>query len=458
MMEISPALLGFGKLALAFSVMMALLRFRVGLWVAILAGSLAIAFTCGLSPLLWFKTAAEVLVHKEFVLLAVMLFFIMLLSSVQESTGQSKRLVEGIERYLRWPRIRLVIFPALVGLLPMPGGALFSCPMLKAAAKDISMTEEHKALINYWFRHIWEAAWPLYPGYILICSLLGIPLSRLWIYTFPLVFFSFVTGWFFYMRPLGRSRLLRNAADCALPGDAAQAEHAGKEAQAARCEEARNAPSLGAVLMEALPIAVTLLGAGVFALIIDVAAPALPSQFAFICSLFLAIGLALYQNRGRLSVPLPRLAFSRGMCRMVLLVYTIFIFKDVVGASGLVADIGAMGDSRTGIYLLFIILPLLCGILTGIMVGFVGACFPILIGVLEHMDMREEFLPLIVLAMVTGNCGQMLSPLHVCLVVSCEYFKVTFSGLLRYLIGPVTVQLFYGIAMAWALYMLGARV
>ncbi len=463
MSEVSDLVLSFGKLGLTFTIMLVLLRLHVGLWLAVLSGSLVVAFTCGLSAVSWLEVALATLRQPEFLLLAVMLMGIMLLSAVQEKTGQSRRFVDGIERYLRWPRVRLVIFPALVGLLPMPGGALFSCPMLKAAAKDMAMTEEHKAIINYWFRHIWEEAWPLYPGYILTCSLLGVPLSKLWLYTFPLVLLNFATGWFFYMRPLTRSRILRSKDACELNEKGVErdslpeAERSELEAACA-AQTATPPPKLGAVLLEALPIGVTLAGAAVFATLFDLTGVEAPSQAAFILSLALAVGVALYQGRGRLSEPLLRLAFSRNSGKMLLLIYTIFIFKDTIAASGMVASLSRMGGSMAAVYLLFIILPLLCGLLTGIMVGFVGACFPILIGVLTEMNMQAETIPLIVLAMVAGNCGQLLSPLHVCMVVSCEYFQVTIPALFKKLIGPVSVQLVYGILFACVLYALGAGI
>ena len=49
-------------------------------------------------------------------------------------------------------------------------------------------------------------------------------------------------------------------------------------------------------------------------------------------------------------------------------------------------------------------------------------------------------MPLYVLALAAGNCGQMLSPLHVCLVVSCEYFKVGLGPIVRYVALPTLVQ------------------
>ena len=125
-----------------------------------------------------------------------------MLSGVQGASGQGRRLVLSLERIIRWPRVPLIIFPAMVGLLLMPGGALFSCPMLEEADQGLNIEPGRKVLINYWFRHIWEVSWPLYPGYVLVSSLLGLDLPTLLRYTFPIVVMAVVIGWFFLMRDI----------------------------------------------------------------------------------------------------------------------------------------------------------------------------------------------------------------------------------------------------------------
>jgi len=110
--------------------------------------------------------------------------------------------------------------------------------------------------------------------------------------------------------------------------------------------------------------------------------------------------------------------------------------------------LSALGDSGIMLVLTFMLLPFISGVLTGLMIGFVGLAFPLLIGIVQHSPLQEYTLPLIVLAMVAGNCGQLFTPLHVCLVVTAEFFKTTLPDLLRSLALPV---LAFGIAGAlWA--------
>lgn len=439
-MDISPSLLAFGKLVLTFGVILVLLRLHVALWLTIVAGAAIVALTCGIPATDWPGLFFTVLQQQEFLIICLMVFLILMLSSVQEATGQSRLLVEGLEKHLRRPRLRLVLFPALIGLLPMPGGALFSCPMIKAASKDMAITEQKKAQINYWFRHIWELSWPLYPGYVLTCAMLDIPLSRLCQFTFPLVPLAFVVGWFFLMRDLAPAVLERGANGCPVP-------EGSRPDNPARAPE--RIPPLSEVLLHALPIVVTLVGAVFFTLFFNAFLPDVPSQLSFSLALLCAIVTALWQGRHRRERSLSSLIFTPNSRKIMVLLYVIFVFKHTIMTSGLIQSLGSIGDSTVTVVLSFILLPLLGGLLTGLMVGFIGVTFPILIGILEHSPLQEYTVPLIILALAAGNVGQLLSPLHVCLVVTSEFFTTTVAGMLRTLLKPVLV-LFAG-AVIWAL-------
>ena len=84
-----------------------------------------------------------------------------------ELAGQMQRLLENFRGLITNIRINLIIFPALIGLLPMPGGAIFSAPMVKDLGRKSGFSGDKLSFVNYWFRHIWEYCWPLYPGVLL---------------------------------------------------------------------------------------------------------------------------------------------------------------------------------------------------------------------------------------------------------------------------------------------------
>ena len=64
------------------------------------------------------------------------------------------------------------------------------------------MTAEHKANINFWFRHIFEFSSPIIPGMLMACSIAAIPFSSLLLHLAWVTPLFFLVGWLILMRPL----------------------------------------------------------------------------------------------------------------------------------------------------------------------------------------------------------------------------------------------------------------
>ena len=444
-MDYTLPLLAIGKLGLIFGVLILFLRLRFPLWITIFAGSLTAGLLGSAPSATLLVIPQNVLVQQDFLVLCVMVSFLLALAGIQQATGQSQRLVQGLEGHIKNPHLRLVLFPALVGLLPMPGGALFSCPMIRDTARNMNLDNSQKSLINYWFRHIWEVAWPLYPGYALACMLLDIPLTRLWLFTFPGVFISIFVGWFFFLRHL----------EVVAPVVAAdhRAEHGPMAETPDRAQDGQL--PLGSVLLEGLPIAVTLGGAVILGIIFDALWPQLPAQLAFCGSLVFALGTAIYQGRGHREKTLVQILCTKNAVNILLILLAIYVFKQVITDSGIVADLAGIGTNTILSCLAFVVIPFISGTLTGIFVGAVGLSFPLVLGILNHAPALQEYtVPLMVMAILACNGGQMVSPLHVCLVVTSNFFKSSMGSLLRKLAKPVVcfMLLALGVSLAMALF------
>ena len=77
-------------------------------------------------------------------------------------------------------------------------------------------------------------------------------------------------------------------------------------------------------------------------------------------------------------------------------------------------------------------LPFLINLTTGYGSSAAGIAFPLLVPyIVTGSGIQYGAL---ILAIVSGNVGQLLSPAHLCLVLSIEYFKARFSSVYRYLI------------------------
>ena len=95
--------------------------------------------------------------------LALIVILIMVMSEILRQTGDLRSAVESLQALIPNGRIVIAALPALVGLLPMVGGAMFSAPMVDEVGNRLGVDSGRKTFVNYWFRHVWEPFFPLYP-------------------------------------------------------------------------------------------------------------------------------------------------------------------------------------------------------------------------------------------------------------------------------------------------------
>ncbi|MFH2128484.1 MAG: DUF401 family protein, partial [Pseudomonadota bacterium] len=72
-------------------------------------------------------------------------------------------------------------------------------------------------------------------------------------------------------------------------------------------------------------------------------------------------------------------------------------------------------------------------------VGYVAASLPVVVALISGLS-GLEYLAHGGLAVVCGFFGMMLSPLHLCFLLSRDYFKCTLTSCYPYLYGPLAVN------------------
>jgi hypothetical protein len=125
---------------------------------------------------------------------------------------------------------------------------------------------------------------------------------------------------------------------------------------------------------------------------------------------------------------------NKHLLTMVYMVLAIFIFKGVLTDSRAIDAISNdLMNLKVPLLIIIALLPFVVGLVGGIAIAFVGGTFPILIPMIHSMGETQYMLAYMMLAMVCGFAGVLLSPLHLCLVLSNEYFKTGLSSVYRYL-------------------------
>ena len=183
---------------LAFGLILLLARLKVPLGPAILLGAIAMGIMFGMGV---GSVASEVLagvLRPNSIALAIITILLLAVSKTMVAGGQMEAIVSLAKAFVRRPAIAMAMLPALIGLLPMPGGALFSAPMVASAAGKTKESASRLSAINYWFRHIWEHWWPLYPGVILAAELTGRPMQAFIVQQLPLGIVMIISGLFIF--------------------------------------------------------------------------------------------------------------------------------------------------------------------------------------------------------------------------------------------------------------------
>ncbi len=368
-MELIAIALPFVKVIGAFCLMLVGIRNRLGLALSILAGGWFMGLVCGLPATVLLETSGLALTQEKFLFLVAIVGAILVLSDALEKSGQSTRLMEVLSGYLVRPRLRLIFFPALIGLLPMPGGAIFSAPMVKAVSANMSLGNEDKVVINYWFRHVWEMAWPLYPGIILTVALADIPISALISRSWPGVVAMFAIGWFFFLRP--------GVLDTGI----------------LQQEAARAKGSLRKIATEGLPLIIAIVGAIGLETLLSRYAPSISFEWGVITALVGAILCVMVQNQLGVAF-LSSVLRKRSLWTMLMVVAAIFVFKDVMQAAGIAQAMAESAGGGVALFAAAVFLPFLVGMVAGINVAFVGATFPLLLGLLHSLAWRIKSCPI----------------------------------------------------------------
>lgn len=206
------------------------------------------------------------------------------------------------------------------------------------------------------------------------------------------------------------------------------------------------ARSKRAVVKEGLPLLFAIGGAIGLETAIASYAPSVPFEWGVVGALFMAVVCVMVQNTQLGMRFLREVLFSKGLWTMIFVVVAIFVFKDIMQAAGVVDEMARVAGGGAALFAAAVFLPFFVGAVAGINVAFVGSTFPLLIGILNTLGMQGQLIPYIVLATFAGFTGVMISPIHICFILTCEYFGCDLARTWRKLVLPCA----FSLHQAWA--------
>jgi uncharacterized protein len=427
------------KILIVFASMLVLSRVRVQLGLALVLGGIALNLWAGLPVVDTLTNLAAALSDGDVWLLMAITTLIIELGRFMTEKRNADEIIAATTRWggRHGRAASLMALPAVIGLIPMPGGALFSAPFVKQAADKDGSTPEWMSSVNYWFRHVWEYWWPMYPGVIVAMAVFDMD-ARAFVAT--QFFFSpvaVIAGYIFLIRP-HVTRLMDHTA----------AEHV----------HSRRA------WFVAIPLIITI--ASLF-LVPPILRPFLPAgaqestrMLSLLIGLILSVTVVYCDEVKQSGTALPRTMFSsllkwKGLNVLVSL-GGVLVFKVMLDASGLL-PIASDDLVRSSVPIVVAVaaLPFLAGLVTGIALGFAGTAFPLVVGLMVAEGGALTPMATLVLAYGFGYMGMILSPVHLCLLVTKDYFGAPMQKIYRQILPCTLCILVYCIAAHVVLSALG---
>jgi integral membrane protein (TIGR00529 family) len=370
------------KIISVLGIMVLLLKRRWNLGIVMVVSSVILALFYLLPIPDFFAAFLTAATDRTTLSLIFALTLIRVFENVMRKKGIMQKMMDSFRGMVMDRRVLMASMPALIGLLPSMGGALFSAPMVDEASKNIDISPEKKAFVNYTFRHPWEFVLPLYPGLILASAITSYALRDLILLNLPYALCLLAGGALWGLRGIGVQK-----------------------------EGFQRVSRSG--LLSFLPLTVILVMVIIFHVQLSI------TLFLVIVGLYVVLR---YPPRDIIQSIKEGLSWD-----IISIILGVMTFKSVLNASGAVANISAF-FSREGIPVLPVLffLPFVYGLLTGLTVGFVGSTFPILLGLGNGHDIGA-----ISFAFASGYVGVLLSPVHLCLVLTREYFKAQMTGIYK---------------------------
>ena len=273
--------------------------------------------------------------------------------------------------------------PAFLGLLPSLGGARFSAPIVQEASEGIAVDDEQKSAINLWFRHIFEFSNPLMPGVSLACGIANVSIGDLIDQAGWVTILCFVLGWIFLIIPLKITDL----------------------------EKATNTQHDRTIDWKSLVLA---FGPIVTSFLLIVA---FNVQAALAMGLVVVAFIPLYFWFKRpISV---KSVFTESLDKKLFFnVVCILYFIQLLTVIGTLDEIvSVFNNSSLPQAVIIACLSFIFGVMTGMGQGYIAIVMPIV------ALMAPGNIVLVGIAMVYGMAGQMVTPTHLCILVTVEYFK-----------------------------------
>ncbi len=391
-------LIQIGKIVSLIIILLILLKFKINISLSLILLSIYSILLFSLKPGVVLSASLDILTDKTSLKLYIIIFSVLYITMIQKKKKMFDQLLSSLRSIFRNDKIVSMTAPSIIGLLPMPGGALVSAPLVEKATDKMGMSNEFKTYLNYWFRHIWEFVWPIYAGLLLFEAMSGISLKVIIFHQAPYTILNILTGYIivsYYLRS-------NNIKSIRIPKNG----------------------TAGGTIKDFI--------SGIWPVLLIILLFFIFSVPLYISMILTSIILTFIKRINPEEV--AKMVFSPLIGRTMLLMASVLIFQKIIYISNVFGSTGPEKISFIFLIFLCFLISFSIGFLTGVNTAYIAISFPILLPLIQNLP---NYISLSVYIYVIGFSGILLSPVHLCLVFTNEYFKSNLLKVYKYLFPPV---------------------
>jgi integral membrane protein (TIGR00529 family) len=394
-------------LVLSLVLIAILIRFKINIGISIFVVAMIMSIYKGISIVAFPSLIIDTLKHLDTINLMLVFAIVTYLAEIWKISGFLDDIIYNFEKIFP-PKVSLPLFTIVIGLLSMPGGALVSAPMIEYGARNLDLKGEDKALLNFWFRHIWEPISPLFPEFLLEASIIGVSIGKLIGIQWPVAVGMLISGIVFIMPKIPDVDFKR---------------------------EKVNFEIIFNIFKSISPIILIF----VFLMLFKT----LPSFIA----MFVGLIYVLFLKKVNLQKMAQAFKF-RKILEYVFLIFSVFLLREIINKTNFAMSIyNELQFLNLPNFIILFFLPFSIGFLAGISSASIGIAFPLLMPLLAPNNVVMAGRVLI--AYLGVWTALLTTPTHLCLSLSVDYFKASFSKFYKGMVKPIFLLAL--ITLAWYL-------
>ena len=385
------------SLIISITVILFLVSRKVNIGYSLITGSFLLALLNGRSLARFLQMFLYTITETTTISLTTTIVLIAILAYLLDKYIILDRMIAALEKMLGSTKNTLLVAPAIMGTLTVYGGALMSCPMVGNLGDRLSISSDRKAAINLVFRHALYFVFPLSPNIILASQIGGFKVFDFIKLQFPIAIALYLFGYIFLLRGY-------------------------KDNKTEKINKGQYLKAIGEFILFSSPILVSLFGAVIFNLSFNI---------SLLIGIMISIMINQYDKKHDEKYDLnenPLKTIYKGIkFPMIITIVGIMLYKNTVNdIDEVLLFLNSLLENGLPVELLILIATaIICLPLASMNPG-IAILFPMILPLAPTYQMKLLYAMFIY---TSAFIFYFISPLHLCQVLTLDYFKVKMKSL-----------------------------